>query len=225
MLVMSSMLGTFVHFFTLRWAHIVIDALVGASGVTVIVLEFPRNSARNRIHQPQGQQPTLTSSVVKTQLYAHAPFLRFAWGRGCLLSAAGSIQVVLSGGGPLRWTAGALALVTGVAYVYVGWSAAHKLAAATRASASGVGSSDAGATADLFGLSEPVLRDKFREANASGTGNLTEQEFSNLLSSLGANMNRAELEAAYLHVSQDSDSIPFDRFRSWCDGDSVTLIV
>jgi hypothetical protein len=144
-----------------------------------------------------------------------------------LLAGAGILQIVLSGGGPLRWAAGALAAAAGAAYLWAGRSAARKLAGAAPPAASGA--ADVGATAGgrsgLLGLSESALRDKFREANASGTGNLTEGEFSTLLSSLGASMSRAELEAAYLDASHDSESVPFDRFRSWCDGDGVTLVV
>jgi hypothetical protein len=240
-LVGSSALGALVHFFTLRWGHLVLDAAVGAAGTAAVVLDFPRGGGGGPAGLAHRQPPPVADGAptraaplaqvggLKARLQSTAPFLRSAWGRGCLLAGAGILQIVLAGGGPLRWAAGALAAAAGAAYLWAGRSAARKLAGAAAASRAASGAADVGATAGgrpgLLGLSESALRDKFREANASGTGNLTEEEFSNLLSSLGASMSRAELEAAYLDASHDSESVPFDRFRSWCDGDGVTLVV
>jgi COPI associated protein len=134
--------------------------------------------------------------LVLSNLYAYALFLKFVWGRGLLLIVAGVLQMG-QGGGIVAWIVGAFVLLAGILHVVVGRSASHKLGELRAA------------------LSEQTLHGKFHEANVSGTGSLSSDEFASLCASLGVPLRRGEVEAAFLHVGQDSTAIAFDRFRSW----------
>ena len=140
-------------------------------------------------------------------LYTYALFLKFVWGRGCLYAISGCL-LMGQGHDLLRLVVGAFVLLVGGLYLFVGRQTAQKLQ-------------------HLRGsLSEQTLRTKFQEANREGNGALTKDEFASLTASLGMALNRRELEAAFLHVSQDSGSIAFDRFRSWWAApDEATPIV
>jgi COPI associated protein len=180
-LIVASLLEVIVHFFTLHWIRLLIDLFLLATGLVLLVLE----SRQLNLPEP-----------VLSNLYAHALFLKFVWGRGLLLVVAGVLQMG-QGGGLVAWIVGAFVLLAGVVHVIVGRSAARKLAQLRAA------------------MSEQTLHGKFHEANVSGTGALSTEEFASLSASLGVPLGRGEAEAAFLHVSQDSTAIAFDRFRSW----------
>jgi len=129
-------------------------------------------------------------------LYKYALFLKFVWGRGCLYFVLGTLQFVQ--GDLLDIAVGASVMFIGGLYIYSGQQAAEKLQDVRK---------------NLF--SEQTLRSKFQEADREGDGNLTKEEFQGLVSGLGVDLNRREIEAAYMHLSQASGSLTFDRFREW----------
>ena len=140
-------------------------------------------------------------------LYKYALFLKFVWGRGCLYFIVGTLQFMQ--GNVLDIAVGSFVMLVGALYIHSGRQAAEKLKDIRK---------------NLY--SEQTLRSKFEEADRDGDGGLTKEEFETLITEMGVVLNRREVEAAYLHLSQDTGSLTFNRFRSWfADGRGDDLIV
>lgn len=131
------------------------------------------------------------------RLYKYALFLKFVWGRGCLYFVAGSLQ--LTQGSLIDVGIGAFVMFVGALYIVVGRQTAQKLRDLRQ---------------NLY--SEDTLRTKFREADTTGTGKLTMDQFRTLTASLGMNLHRREVEAAFLHLDRDdSGALSFEDFKNW----------
>jgi len=74
--------------------------------------------------------------------------------------------------------------------------------------------------------SDSTLRAEFREADVDAKGALTMAQFKNLIHSLGLDLNRREVEAAFLQLDPDSNGlVTVDQFLAWwSDTDNVDAL-
>jgi hypothetical protein len=130
-------------------------------------------------------------------LYKYALFLKFVAGRGCLYFVAGSLQ--LTQGTVIDYGVGGFVMLVGILYIVVGKQTAQRLQ-----------------TLHQSIYSEDALRTKFREADTETKGSLTIDQFKTVVASLGVDLNRRELEAAFDHMDKGQDgTLSFEEFKGW----------
>jgi hypothetical protein len=99
----------------------------------------------------------------------------------------------------LDFIVGVFMCFVGILYILVGRSTANKLANLKKSR-----------------FSESTLRAEFREADVDAKGTLTMAQFKALVFALGLDLNRREVEAAFLEVDSGSSGvITIDQFLVW----------
>jgi len=143
----------------------------------------------------------------ETNVHKYALFLKFVWGRGILYFIGGSLQV--SQANILDLVVGLFMCFVGILYMIVGRSTSKKLEALKKGK-----------------YSDSTLRAEFREADVDAKGALTMAQFKNLIHSLGLDLNRREVEAAFLQLDPDSNGlVTVDQFLAWwSDTDNVDAL-
>lgn len=145
----------------------------------------------------EGPKMPFIKDTFRQKVSKYALFLKFVWGRGILFFVAGTLQLTQSGIADL--IVGVYMCLVGVAYIYYGQKTAKKLRTLRQ---------------ELF--SPLQLRSKFNDADKDGTGKLTLGQFKALTDSMGLDMNRREMEAAFMCMDKDDDSfLTFDEFENW----------
>lgn len=65
-------------------------------------------------------------------------------------------------------------------------------------------------------LSEQELRRKFQDADVDQSGTITIGQFKNLTVNMGLDLNRREVEAAWMYLDKDDvGEITYEEFQSW----------
>jgi len=148
------------------------------------------------ILEGRGQIPFFPSGWADVIL-KYALILRYVSGRGALYFVAGTLQ--LSQKGLLDLICGGFMTLVGVVYIIVGKRAQAKLRQLKNQA-----------------IPADVLKARFQQAASSKTGQLDMSSFKNLALSLGLDLNRRELETAFMIVDKDGDGlIKFSEFESW----------
>jgi len=133
-------------------------------------------------------------------LNENAKFLTFTWGRGLFYMFAGSLMV--SQFNLFDMAIGGWMCFVGFTSVVVGATTANKLT-----------------DLKLSLASEKVVKEKFQEMDADGSGNLDSKELAQLCKSLGSSLDHNELEAALMTMDCNKDGqISFDEFMGWWAG-------
>jgi Ca2+-binding EF-hand superfamily protein len=90
-------------------------------------------------------------------------------------------------------------ILVGVVYIYVGWRTANKLSDLKKSL-----------------ISEKELRSRFQECDLEQSGTITKGQFKNLTNHMGLDLNRRELEAAWMYLDkQDAGEITYEEFQTW----------
>lgn len=136
-------------------------------------------------------------SKLENGLYKNALFLKYVWGRGIIYFVAGSLQ--LSKRSLVDFVVGAFVCFVGIMYIVVGRQAAKKLANACRSS-----------------IKPEQLQMAFAEADKDGTGSLTMDQFQQLTTSLGLDLNKKEVEAAFLQIDYSlTGRLTYESVQMW----------
>jgi hypothetical protein len=139
------------------------------------------------------------SGRLETSLYKYALFLKYVWGRGILYFIGGTLEI--TSGGLLELIVGAFVCFVGIAFIVVGRRSAKKLAQLKTSQ-----------------FSEATLRAEFGSASG-GASEINILQFKEVVESLNVDLNRRELEAAFMQVEKaDRDKLTFAEFKFWWDG-------
>jgi len=136
-------------------------------------------------------------SRISSKLFRNARFLSYLWGRGIVYFVAGSLEV--SQREFLDLIVGCYVCFVGVLYIFVGRRAAKKLAAARRTAC----------TAE-------ELQENFAKADLDGKGALTVHQFGEMTRNLGLDLNRREVEAAFLQLDHSrTGRLTYESIHMW----------
>ncbi len=148
------------------------------------------------ILEGKGQIPFFPEHFAAT-IQKYALILRYVWGRGALYFVAGTLQ--LSQMGLFDLIGGAFMTFVGVVYIFVGRKAQSKLQALKNSA-----------------IPEATLKARFQQATSSNTDKLDMTSFRTLALTLGLNLNRREVETAFLIIDKDDDGfIAYTEFETW----------
>ena len=133
-------------------------------------------------------------------LFKYCLFLKYIWGRGILYFVVGTLDI--STGGIISLAIGSFMCFVGIMYVYVGRQASRKLAEIRTNK-----------------FSEGTLRAEFNEADTNRSGTINIDQFKMVTKNLNMDLNRRELEAAFLQIDvDDKGSVDFKQFLVWWKG-------
>mmetsp|Transcript_7034 Transcript_7034/g.10393 ORF Transcript_7034/g.10393 Transcript_7034/m.10393 type:complete len:286 (+) Transcript_7034:45-902(+) len=132
-------------------------------------------------------------------IHTYFHFLDYIWGRGVLYFVAGSLQFSLFG--LLDLAVGGFMCFVGILYIIVGKIAHTKFVNAKEAM-----------------LSEHTIAAKFNEADVEDKGSINLEQFEIMTKSLGMELEKREVEIAFLEipkVSDKEDRITLESFKNW----------
>jgi Ca2+-binding EF-hand superfamily protein len=90
-------------------------------------------------------------------------------------------------------------ILVGILYIYVGKRTANKLSDLRKSL-----------------ISEEELRQKFQECDQDQSGTITKRQFKTLTDHMGLDLNRRELEAAWMFLDkEDVGEITYEEFQAW----------
>lgn len=136
-------------------------------------------------------------SGLTSKLYRNAKFLTYLWGRGIIYFVAGTLEI--SQREFLDLIVGGYVCFVGILFVIVGKRASKKLASVKRSAC----------TAEQ-------LQEAFAIADVDGKGALTVTQFGELTKSLGLDLNRREVEAAYMQIDHsNSGRLTYESIQMW----------
>ena len=155
-----------------KWISAIFEVYTFLLGVIIIILEYGRSLS--------------FFSRVEASIYKNALFVKYVWGRGMLYFVAGTLTIAL--GHLVAIIIGGYVCIVGLLFIFVGKSAAKKLANAKRSS-----------------VSPEQLQEKFAIADVDGKGSLSMTQFGKLITEdLGLDMTRREVESAFLQLDCES---------------------
>jgi hypothetical protein len=132
-----------------------------------------------------------------SKMYRNARFLTYLWGRGIVYFVAGSLEV--SQREFLDFIVGSYVCFVGILFIIVGRRASKKLAAARRTAC----------TAE-------ELQENFAKNDVDGEGALTVTQFGEMTKSLGLDMNRREVEAAFIQLDySQTGRLTYESIQMW----------
>jgi hypothetical protein len=153
-------------------------------GIVIIVLEY-------------GKQIPCIGSRLETSLYTNARFLKFVWGRGCLLFFAGTVE--LAQNDVINDILGCYLCLVGIVFILVGRSAAKKMEAARKAT-----------------FTPEQIQKLFNDADKDGKGSLSRDQFSELTKELGMDLTRREVESAFRQLDWTNEGhLKYDDVLHW----------
>lgn len=136
-------------------------------------------------------------SSMESSIYKNARFLSYIWGRGMIYFVAGTIQIALRD--ILDIAIGLFVCFVGITYILVGRRTAKKLAEARRST-----------------CTPEKLQEFFAVADVDGKGSLTLDQFRQLISSLGLDLNRRETEAAFMQIDYShTGRLTYESVQMW----------
>ena len=148
------------------------------------------------ILEGKGQIPFFPARLAGT-LQKYAMILRFVWGRGALYFVAGTLQ--LSQMGLFDLIAGGFMTFVGIVYIVVGKKAQSKMQELKKSA-----------------ISESNLKARFHEADSKNSGKLDMTSFRALTLTMGLDLNRREIETAFIIIDKDDDGlISYSEFVMW----------
>lgn len=90
-------------------------------------------------------------------------------------------------------------ILVGLVYFYVGRRTANKLSDLKKSL-----------------ISEEELQLRFQECDLEQSGTITKGQFKSLTNNMGLDLNRRELEAAWMYLDkQDAGEITYEEFQTW----------
>jgi hypothetical protein len=183
----TSLIGLISDVYRIDIISCIIDIYCFILGVLMIILEY-------------GYQLSFFAAI-QPSLYKNALFLKFVWGRGLFYFIAGSIEI--SQRHYMNIIVGSYVCLLGFAFVFIGRSAARKLAEARRST-----------------FSPQDLKDKFGESDEEMKGSLDLNQFSAFVKLLGMDMNRREVETTFLQLEEDG-RVSFEVILEWWDNEAT----
>lgn len=134
---------------------------------------------------------------ITSKMYRNARFLTYLWGRGIVYFVAGSLQ--LSQREFLDLIVGAYVCFVGILFIVIGRRASKKLAAARRTAC----------TAE-------ELQENFAKCDVDGKGALTVAQFGEMTRALGLDLNRREVEAAFIQLDySQTGRLTYESIQMW----------
>jgi len=136
-------------------------------------------------------------SKVTSKLYRNAKFLSYLWGRGIVYFVAGTLEV--SQREFLDLIVGGYVCFVGILFIFVGRRASKKLASVRRTAC----------TAEQ-------LQENFAKSDIDGKGSLTVTQFGELTTALGLDLNRREVEAAFMELDHSNTGrLTYESIQMW----------
>lgn len=153
-------------------------------GFVILILEY-------------GKKIPGIGSRLETTLYTNARFLKFVWGRGCLLFFAGTVE--LAQNDVINDILGYYLCFVGITFILVGRSAAKKMAEARKAT-----------------FTPEQIQKMFNAADTDCKGALNKHQFAELTKELGMDLTRREVESAFSQLDWANEGrLKYENVLSW----------
>jgi hypothetical protein len=131
------------------------------------------------------------------KIIRNAKFLSYLWGRGIVYFVAGSLEV--SQREFLDVIVGSYVCFVGILFILIGKRASKKLASVRRTA-----------------CCAEQMQEYFAMADVDGKGSLTVVQFGELTKSLGLDLNRREVEAAFMELDySNSGRLTYESIEMW----------